>query len=88
MAEIIDAIVTYEHYLEKQIISKAEMEIFDNITVVLDYDKDKISMKMVDSTDVVEVQGDITVDKLATFIKLLSQLKKQLESEPVEDITG
>ena len=88
MAEIIDAIVTYEHYLEKQIISKAEMEIFDNITVVLDYDKDKISMKMVDGSDVTEVQGDITVDKLATFIKLLSQLKKQLESEPVEDITG
>lgn len=88
MAEIIDAIVTYEHYLEKQIISKAEMEIFDNITVVLDYDKDKISMKMVDGSDVTEVQGDITVDKLATFTKLLSQLKKQLESEPVEDITG
>lgn len=81
MAEVIDAIVTYEHYLEKQIISKAEMEIFEDVTVSLEYDKEGITMKMLNSTDVVEVQGEINADKLATFIKILSQLKKQMESE-------
>lgn len=76
-----DVSVLYEDCAGKEIIKEISFELIEDTKVTLTVDGDFVNMKMSDTiSENVELEGNLSFDKLCVLIKGLSRLKNQMKN--------
>lgn len=82
MADVVN--INYSDYENTPIIEDVTFELIDDITLelVCDLDDAEVTMTITDATgdEEVTVTGAISSDNLTTLVKVLSQLKNQIQN--------
>lgn len=76
-----DISVLYEDCCGREIIKKISFQLIEDTKVTLTVDGDFVTMKMSDTiSENVELEGDLSFDKLCVLIRVLSRLKNQMKN--------